>query len=166
MAVTSNAPLPRAPISETTEDPTTGDKRQTLTQPFSVWFRDLRADVDAAPIAVPDGVVSVPGGNAAVITTKITTPSVSGLYSFSYYSEVTSADGASSLTPVLTWTSHGAARSHTFSVMSGASAATTASEDYLFYADRDVDVNYALTYPAGAMIYNFYAVLASVAGVS
>ncbi len=50
--------------------------------------------------------------------------------------------------------------------MSGASAATSESEDYLFYADDATDITYELIYPAGTMVYNFYAVLSSVAGVA
>lgn len=165
MAITTDAPVPRAPISESQKNPDTGEPGQYITLPYSIFLRNLRNDINNAPLNVPGGIVSQEGQAAAVLTTDLTTPAVTGLFAFEYYAEVTSADAASSLTPVLGWSSHGLARTETLSTMPGAATATSASERYMIYADANTPITYALTYPAGTMVYNFYAVLSSVSGV-
>ncbi len=165
MAVTNKPPIPRAFIAEKSENDA-GEQGLNPTEPWSLFFRDLRTDLDNTPQVLPNASVSEADLNATVAATTILTPEHDGLYLFQFYAAVMTADGvSSSLTPMLDWT-QGSAKSHTFTAMAGNTTTTNASEDYMIFAQAGAPIRYTLTYASntpGAMHYAFYAVLQSVA---
>lgn len=167
MATDQKPPIPRAPIAEQTTDEATGEKALTITYPWSVYLRDLRDDVDNTPIAAAQFFVETQ--NAAISTTTITTPEQSGYYSFEYYAAITTAAvTSSSLTVVLSWTD-GAAKTKTFTAITGNTTVTTGSERYLFQADAASPITYSTTYAsngAGEMVYSLFGIVSSVASES
>ena len=164
MAITDTQPLPRAPIAEPTKDEV-GQTQFTITYPWVVYFRNLRADVDASPLTTQT--VEVETQSASIATTTIVTPTFAGYYSFQFYAAVTTAAvTSSSLTVILGWTDGGVAKSKSFTAMTGNTTATTSSEDYLVYSDAAAPITYATTYAsngAGEMVYKLFAVVAGVA---
>lgn len=169
MAVTKNAPVPRAPIAEPVKN-AQGKTELVVTLPFAIYLRDLRTDIDNAPRSATATPISQTTKNASVVTTDILTPTSDGLYSFQFSAAVMTADGvSSSLTTVLGWTQNTVAKTKSFTAMTGNTVTTTASDTYLFFADASAPITYALTYVSntpGQMVYDFYAVLSTVAGVS
>lgn len=159
-------PYPRFPIAEVSQEEGSGRKVYTVTTPWSIYFRNLRNDVNSTPIA--QQVVSKASQNASIGTTTILTPDSDGYYAFQYYAAITTADGvSSSLTPVLSWTDGGIAKSKTFTAITGNTTATTDSDDYLIFNDGGSPITYSTTYASntpGQMVYKLFAVLSSVAG--
>lgn len=164
MAIDQKPPIPRAFVAEKGEI----DNQQglVLTTPFSIYLRDLRADIDSAPLILPDGTVTIADGNASVAATAIITPSQAGLYSFQYAAAVRTADGvSSSLTTAIDWTSHTNTKTKTFTAMNGNATTTNDSGYWLFYADASAPIRYTLTYASntpGQMHYSFFALVSSV----
>lgn len=165
MAIDQKPPIPRAFIAEKGEI----DQREglVLTTPFSIYFRDLRADIDSAALLLPDGRVSEPDGNASVAATAIFTPSQAGLYSFQYAAAVKTPDGvSSSLTTAIDWTWDGNTKTKSFAAMNGDATTTNDSGFWLLYADAGSPIRYTLTYASntpGLMHFSFYALVSSVA---
>jgi len=167
---TQQPPYPRFPIAEVTTEDGTGKKVFTVTVPWGTYFRNLRDDVNSSPIA--QAVVSTPsaGASASIGTTTIVTPSSDGYFIFQYYAAVTTpaTTGAatSSLTTTLSWTDSGVSKSKSFPAMTGNTAVTTDSNDYLFFADGGAPISYSTTYAsdtAGQMVYKLFGVVSSAA---
>lgn len=164
MAVTNKAPIPRAFLTErATND--LGEEGMNPTEPWNRFFRDLRTDLDNTAQVLPNASITITDGNTSVSATTMLTPDQSGLYAFSYYAAVMTADAVSSrLTVLLDWT-QGSAKSKTFTAMTGNTTTTNSSEDYLVYADGGAPIRYTVTYASntpGAMHYALYGILQSV----
>lgn len=163
--------VPRAAAVEPVRDPATGKTGLFFTTPMSIFLRTLRSDLNTTARAVPQAPVVVTNANASVASTDliVPVPAVNGLYSFTYAAHVRTIDAvSSSLIPAISWTWQGVVQTKTFATMNGNLTTTNASESYTFRADASAPITYALTYASntpGTMRYDFYAVLASVAGV-
>lgn len=127
--------------------------------PFLTWFRDLKAQAQAATQAVPSGIVRLTGQHASIVTTPIPTASLTaGLYRVSWYLQVTTPAGVSSDTTLtLTWTRNGVTQTFTGATVNGNTTATHDSEGQLLIRiDGNSPVSYAVAYnsnPAGAMVF-------------
>jgi len=163
--------VPRTAAVEPFVDPITKAKGLWLTTPFQIFLRTLRQDLNQTARGVSPSPVISTDQNASITTTDLITPVpvVNGLYVFQWSARVTIADGvSSSVQPVLSWTWGGVVQTKTFTAMTGDTVTTTASETYQFRADASAPITYAVTYASNTpakMHYDFYAVLASVAGV-
>ena len=171
MADTTSQLVPRTPAVEEKTNEATKKKEYVFTTPMNIFFRQLRQDVNSTARAVAQAPVIETDRNASIATTDLLVPvsAVNALYTFTYGARVTVVDGvSSSVIPVLSWTWGGVVQTKTFATMNGNTTTTTASESYLFRADASAPITYATTYASntpGAMHYDFYAVLATVAGV-
>lgn len=166
MAIDQRPPIPRAFIAELqTND--AGEKGLGPTFPWSMFFRNMRTDLDNTPRVLPNASVVEEDGNASVAATAMLTPEVDGLYSFQYAATVNTVDGvSSSLTTAIDWTWNGNTKSKSFTAMNADTTTTSESAFWLFYADADAPIRYTLTYAsntAGQMHFSFYALVSSVA---
>lgn len=163
--------IPRLPAVEQKIDPVTKDQGLWFTTGWQIWFRNMRSDLNATARAVSQAPVIATDQHASIGATDliVPVPVVNGVYSFTYAAHVTVVDGvSSSIIPAIAWTWGGVVQTKTFATMNGNLTTTNASETYLFRADASAPITYTVTYASntpGTMHYDFYAVLASVAGV-
>lgn len=171
MADITSQLIPRATAVEPMIDPVTKDKNLLFTLPWQIWFRTLRQDVNQTARGVSPTPVIMTDQSASIATTDllVPVPAVNGLYTFQWSTRVTIVDGvSSSIQPVLSWTWGGVVQTKTFTAITGNTTTTTGSETYQFRSDASAPVTYAVTYASntpGVMHYDFYAVLANLAGV-
>lgn len=132
-----------------------------FTRPLLIWFRDLRASLDATPSVVPDGTVHLTGKTATIATTPIPTGSLAaGLYRVNYVIRVTTAAGVTSaFTVTITWTRGGVTQTWTGVLKNGNTTTTyESSGPPLIHIDAATPISYAVLYasnPAAAMVYEF-----------
>lgn len=133
--------------------------------PLLRWFNDLRTSVDAAAATVPDGKVQLTNQTASIGTTAFPTASLAaGLYALQWYLQVTTPAGVSSSAQVtVSWTSNANTPTKVGATNNGNTATTYESNGVaLIHIDAASPVSYAIAYasnPAGAMVYEFNAVL-------
>lgn len=168
MAATRRPPFPAAPIGV----PATDLKGAPVVEASDAFKTYMRGQEDAINAAAQSVVtpIALTAQNASKATTDLTASAAAGLYSFQFYASVKTAAGvSSSLTATLGWTENAQPKTKVFTAMTGNTVTTSSSEWYLVSVDGGSPITYALTYAsnaAGAMIYNFYAVLSSVAASS
>lgn len=136
-----------------------GEDAGKPTQEFDTWLTQrIIPSVDAAPSQF--AVINTPDLNDAVALTEILPEASAGLYRFNYYLQIITADGASSAAQVaLTYVYNGQPLTQTFTNING-NTVTTFSTDapFVFRADGDQPITYAITYSSGtanAMHYSF-----------
>lgn len=153
---------PSAPVRE----PMT-DAQRIIRLPWSIYFRDLRADLDntAAQVIPP---VQLTGQTATIPTTPFDTPALeAGLYSVAWYGQVLTAAGVSSSFQVtISWTRNGVSQTYVGALKNGNTTATNeANGPPLIHIDASTPISYAVTYasnPGAAMIFEINLVLTQV----
>ena len=113
------------------------------------------------------GELALTGQSATIASTSIPASTLlDGLYSVSYYTQVTTvATTSSSLTPIFTWTSLGVVQTNTIAAITGNLTTTYGHGTFPMYCDADTTVKYAMTYAsnvAAEMKYFLYIVLVRV----
>lgn len=127
------------------------------------WFLNLRNDVSLASVGIP--VDAQLNQGATIPTTPMDGGNLSaGLYLVSWYLEIVTAAGATSVQVSISWESLTVSRTYAGAVLSGAVATNNQpNERALIYVDAASPITYSVTYVGAGMTYNFRPVLQSVA---
>lgn len=103
------------------------------------------------------GDLSLSGQIAAIVTTRVVTPTATGRYRLSYYLRKTVADGVSSSAQVtFGWSDRGAALTEPFAALATDTGTAHQSGSVLVRADGNADITVAVAYASntpGVMTY-------------
>lgn len=140
------------------------DRSGLPTQPFLIFMRGVREDLDAAPTGFTP--VALTGQTASIGTTSIPTDGdlSAGLYRLSWYVQVITPAGVTSDFQVtIAWTFNGITQSKIGTLTAGNTTATKESNSVpLMSVDAATPITYALVYnsnPAAAMVFDLYITL-------
>lgn len=157
---------PAAPI----RDPLVNKEGFVTGNPWLAWLRDIRADIDAAPVGFEPVVVEA--RTSAISTTAIPTDGdlTAGVYRVSWAAKVVTAAAVSSDFQVtISWTWKTVTQQWVGTSRNGNLTTTyDLSSVPLLYVDAASPITYAVSYnsnPASAMAYDFFLALERLAAL-